>query len=204
MSLPVGATAVGVKAKGGVVLAADKRMSYGGFIVSRNAKKVFVINDRVGIAIAGFYADISGLSRLLEAEVRYYESINNRRMPLRSVAKLLSTILYSSKILPFYVEAIVGGIDYDEKPRIYVLDPVGAVTEEDFVATGTGATMALGVIESLYKPDMTVEQAEELVSKAMRAAMSRDSGSGDGMDILTITESEGVKERTLRFRVVEG
>ena len=143
-----GATALGIKAKEGVVLAADKRMSYGGFILSRNAKKVYPITDRVGIAVAGFYADMYGLIKILEVEIRYYETTNNVVMPLRSVAKLLSAILYSSKFFPYYIEAIVGGINGDGEPRIYVLDPVGAITEEDYIAVGSGATTALGVLES--------------------------------------------------------
>ncbi len=196
-----GATALGIKAKRGVVLAADKRMSYGGFILSRNAKKVHPITDRVGIAVAGFYADMHGLIKILEAEIRYYETTNSVVMPLRSVAKLLSAILYSSKFFPYYIEAIVGGINGDGEPRIYVLDPVGAITEEDYIAVGSGATMALGVLESEYREGLTFEQAEDLAVRAMKAAMARDSSSGDGIDVLVITP-EGYKEKAIKLRVV--
>lgn len=196
-----GATALGIKIEQGVVLAADKRMSYGGFILSRNAKKVHPITSRVGIAIAGFYADMHGLVKMLEAEIRYYEMSNGVVMPLRSVAKLLSAILYSSKFFPYYIEAIVGGIDGDGKPRIYVLDPVGAITEEDYIAVGTGATTALGVLESGYREDLSLNQARDLAITAMRAAISRDPGSGDGIDLLTITP-DGYKEESIRLRVV--
>ena len=196
-----GATALGIKTEGGVVLAADKRMSYGGFILSRNAKKVHPVTDRVGIAIAGFYADMHGLIKILEAEIRYYETTNGVVMPLRSVAKLLSAILYSSKFFPYYVEAIVGGVNGDGKPRIYVLDPVGAITEEDYIAVGSGATMALGVLESEYREGITLEQAEDLAVRAMKAAIARDSSSGDGIDVLVITP-EGYKEKTIKLRVV--
>lgn len=195
---PFGATAVGVKADKGVVLAADKRMSYGGFILSRNVKKVYPVTGRVGLAIAGFYADMHGLVKILEAEVRYYETVNGIVMPLRSVAKLLSAILYSSKFLPYYVEAIVGGIDGDGKPRLYVLDPVGAITEEDYIAVGTGSTTALGVLEGEYRDGLTLGEAEELAVKAMKMAMARDSASGDGVDILVVT-SDGYRERTIRM-----
>lgn len=202
MSIPFGATAIGLRAGDGVVLAADKRMSYGGFILSRNARKVFTINERVGIAVTGFYADMNGLQRILEAEVRYYENIQNRRLPLRAIAKLLSNILYSFRLAPLFVEAIVGGIDADGKPKVYVLDPVGAISEESFIATGSGATIALGVIESEYKEDISLEEAEKLVLKAMRAAIGRDAGTGDGIDVLTITP-EGSTVKTYRFKVVE-
>jgi len=198
-----GATAVGIKAKDGVVLAADKRMSYNGFIMSRNVRKVFVINERIAIAVTGFYADISGLQRMLEAEIRYYEVENNRKLPLRSVAKLLSNILYSYKLMPFYVETVVGGIDADNEPRIYVLDPVGAITEEKFIATGSGATLALGVIESEYRDNIDLEKASELALDAMRTAIGRDAGTGDGIDIVKVKRDGGYEIKTLRFKVTE-
>ena len=200
MSAQLGATAVGIKASNGVVLAADKRMSYGGFIVSRNAKKIFPITNRAGAAVAGLYGDISGLMKIVDAEVRIYESSYKTMMPLRSIAKFLSVILYSSKYFPYLVEAIVGGIDGDGRPRVYVLDPVGAITEEDYIAVGSGATMALGVIEVEYREDLGVDGAKDLAVKAVRAAISRDAGSGDGADILVITD-KGVKEESIRFRV---
>ncbi len=202
MSWGFGATALGLKARDGVVLATDRRLSYGGFVMSRNAKKIFVIEDRVGVAIAGLYGDVSGLARVLEAEVKYYESTSGVRLTVKGVAKRLSTILYSYKFFPFYVEAIVGGFD-DGEPRIYVLDSLGSITEEDYAALGSGATMALGVLEALYKPDMSLEEAEELAVKAMKSAIERDAMSGDGIDIVVVSRS-GVRERRITLKMVEG
>ncbi|MEB2836568.1 MAG: proteasome subunit beta [Desulfurococcales archaeon] len=190
-----------VRASNGVVVAADRRMSYGGFIVSRNIRKLHKINDRIVLALTGFYGDMSGLMRIIDAEVKYYEVGTGKPMSLRSVAKLLSNLLYSYRITPLYVEAIVAGIDYDGEPRVFVLDPVGAVTEEEFAATGSGATIALGVIENAYKPDISVDEAEKVVESAMRAAISRDAGSGDAIDIVKITP-QGYAERVIKLRVV--
>lgn len=201
MSLPFGATAVAVKAKDGVVMAADRRMSYGGLIVSRNVKKVHILSDRIGIAVTGLYGDMSGLIRMLNVEVRYYEVSMGKHIALRAVAKLLSNLLYSYRISPLYVEAIVGGIDVDGNPRLYVLDPVGAVTEEDFAATGSGATIALGVIENEYRNDITIDEAESIAERAVKAAIRRDAGSGDAIDILKISFT-GSEERHIRLRLV--
>ncbi len=203
MAYYFGATAVGIKAKDGVVLAADRRMSYNGFIMSRNVRKVFVINDRIAISVTGFYADISGLQRMLEAEIRYYEVGNNRRLPLKAVAKLLSNILYSYKVMPFFVETIVGGIDSDGEPKIYVLDPVGAITDENFIATGSGATLALGVIESEYDDNINLDKATDLALRAMKAAIGRDAGSGDGIDLVKVKKEGGYEIKTFRLKVIE-
>ncbi len=196
-------TAVGVRAKDGVVLATDKRMAYGSFVMSRNAKKVFLVNSRAGIAMSGLYADVGAIIRYLSAESRYYELTSEQTMSLYALSKLLSGILYSYKMLPFLIEALVGGIDRDGQPRIYTLDSLGSVSEDKYMAVGSGATTALGYLESQYSDDITLSQAEDLAVTALRISMERDASTGDGIDILSIGSDGKVSERSIRLRVVE-
>ncbi|MFP3264739.1 MAG: proteasome subunit beta [Acidilobus sp.] len=196
-------TAVGLRAKDGVVLATDKRMAYGSFVMSRNAKKVFLVNRRAGIAMSGLYADMGAIQRYLAAESRYYELSSEVTMSLYSVAKLLSGMLYSYKMLPFIIEALVGGIDRDGQPKIYTLDSLGSVSEDKYMAVGSGATTALGYLEDQYRDDLPVDQAEQVAINALRISMERDASTGDGIDVLTIPVNGEPRERSLRLRVVE-
>ncbi len=198
LSMYFGATAVGVRARDGVVLATDRRMSYGGFIVSRAIRKVYVFEDRVAIAFAGLYGDMGGLYRLLEAELKYYQATSGSRLSVRAIAKRLSTILYAYKPLPFYVEAILGGVE-DETPILYALDPLGSVTEDAYIAAGSGATIALGVLEAEYNPEINVDKAEQLAIRAVKASIERDAMTGDGIDIATITR-QGAKQKTITIK----
>lgn len=202
MSLNFGATAVGVRAREGVVLAADRRMTYGGLVLSRNARKLFLLNDKVGIAFSGLYGDISGLLRVLDAELKYYELYINKVPSLKMFAKRLSTIMYAYKVFPFFVEVLVGGLEHDGSPKIYVLDSLGSITDEDYAAVGSGATMALGVLEDSYSSGLSVEEAKALAIRAVRAAIERDAGSGDGIDVLVISRS-GARQESISLRLVE-
>ncbi|ADL19356.1 Proteasome beta subunit [Acidilobus saccharovorans 345-15] len=196
-------TAVGVKAKDGVVLATDKRMAYGSFVMSRNAKKVFLINNRAAIAMSGLYADVGAILRYLTAESKYYELTEERTMSLYAISKLLSGILYSYKMLPFIIEALVGGIDRDGQPKIYTLDSLGSVSEDKYMAVGSGATTALGFLEDQYNDALSLDQAEQVAVGALRISMERDASTGDGIDVISISTSGAVKEKSLRLRVVE-
>ena len=187
-----GATAVGLKTQEGVILAADKRVTYGFILMSKAGKKVFKITDRAGVASAGFIADMQSLARTLEAEMRLYELNTGLKPTIYSIAKLLSLILYSSKLMPYLVEMVVGGVD-ENGSHIYVLDPLGAVIEDDYVALGSGAQVAIGVLENRYRKDMNISEARDLALQAVKAAFSRDAISGDGVDLLTIDNS-GIKE----------
>jgi len=190
--LLTGATAVGIKLKDYVVLGAEKRVSYGGFVLSRSGKKVFKVSDRIAIAAAGLFADIQTISRILAAEIRYREVLMSKPMSVRSAAKLLSILLYNSKYYPYLSEVLVGGVDEDG-PHLFVLDFVGSLIEDDYAAIGTGASIAIGIIESEYDPGMDVSKAKQLVVKAIKAAASRDVASGDGIDI-AVVRRDGVDE----------
>jgi len=189
----LGATTVGIKVDEGIVLASEKRVSYGFTVTSKSAKKVFKITDYLGIACAGLIGDMQAIARSLRAEVRLYELDVNRRMPIRAAAKLLANILFSQRYMPLISETLVGGLD-DTGPHLYVLDAIGSLIEDDYAALGSGSTIAIGILEANYKKDLSINEARDLALKAIRAAIERDALSGDGIDTLTITKS-GVEEK---------
>lgn len=181
-------TTVGVKVEEGVVLAAEKRVAYGFYLMSKSGKKVYKIRDRIGIASAGLVADMQTLARILEAEIRIYELDVGQPPTVWSAAKLLSYILYERRLFPYYAEMVIGGVD-EAGTHLYSLDPIGAVLEENYVAAGTGAQLAISIIEANYRGDMSIQEAEQVALKALEAAMKRDAVSGDGIDMLVITKS---------------
>ncbi len=196
--LGTGATAVGIRTNNSVVLAAERRVSYGGFVMSKAGRKVFLIKDRYGVAFAGLFADIQTLKRIMDLQIHDYEIENSRKMSVRSAVRLFSVIMYQYKFMPFLSEVIFGGID-EEGPHLYVMDSLGSVIEDDYAAIGTGAPIAIGIIESKYRKDLSPEEAKELALNAVKAAISRDATSGDGIDVVVITPGKSWSESvTLR------
>jgi proteasome beta subunit len=182
------ATALGVRLSDSILLAGERRLSYGSFVLSRSAKKVFKIG-RFGIAGAGIIGDVQTLTRIMDVEIRYYEMYNNRKISTKAAAQLLSMILYQNKWMPYISELLFGGFDEDG-PKMYILDPIGSLIEDDYAAVGSGARVAIGVLESEYKPNLSIDEAKELVIKAMKASIERDVTSGDGIDLLIIKKGE--------------
>jgi len=187
-----GATTIGVVCKDGVVLASERRVSYGYFVQSKSGKKVFQITDRIGAACAGIVADMQVLTKEVAAQLSVYAFERDRPAPVRSAAKVMANLLFERRMFPYLAQTIVGGID-EEGPRLYVLDPLGSVIDDKFASVGSGSEIAIGVLEGEFKENMNVEQGKELVKKAAKAALARDIGSGNGLDFMTITKS-GIKE----------
>jgi|TARA_B100002003_G_scaffold134007_1_gene124057 proteasome beta subunit len=186
-----GATAVGITYNDGVVFASERRIAYGNFLVSKTTKKTFVITDKVGAACAGLVADMQILSLQVAALAKIRKMEIKRDVPPNTVAKMMSNMMYERRFFPLLTQVIVGGLV--DKPTIYTLDPLGSVLPDEYAAVGTGAEMALGVLDPQYKKQMNEEEAINLAVKAVRSASLRDSASGDGIDVLIINKN-GVKE----------
>ncbi|MEM1666368.1 MAG: proteasome subunit beta [Nitrososphaerota archaeon] len=182
-----GATTLGIRSKSAVALASEKRLSYGYFVISKSVRKVFQITPKIGAACAGFVADMQMLIRDATAAVNLYRIENRIEPRVQTVAKVLSTYLFSSRFFPYLTESVIGGFDEDGS-HIIVLDPLGSMIEDDYAVVGSGAEIAIGVVESEYRQDMTPKELYDLSIKAIKASIARDAASGNGIDILIFTE----------------
>lgn len=188
-----GATAVGITFDGGVVFASEKRIAFGNFLVSKTTKKTFSITDKVGATCAGLVADMQILTLQISALAKIRKMDIKRDVPPNTVAKMMSNMMYERRYFPLLTQVIVGGVV--DKPIMYTLDPLGSVLPDEYAAVGTGAEMALGVLDPQFKPNMNKDEAVTLAKHAVRAAALRDSASGDGLDVLIITK-DGTEEFT--------
>ena len=188
-----GATAVGITFDGGVVFASEKRIAFGNFLVSKSTKKTFPITSKVGAACAGLVADMQILSLQISALAKIRKMELKRDVPPNTIAKMMSNMMYERRYFPLLTQVIVGGVV--DKPILYTLDPLGSVLPDEYAAVGTGAEMALAILDPQFKPNMTKDDAIDLAKRAVRTAILRDSASGDGLDVLVITK-DGTEEFT--------
>jgi len=187
-----GATTVGIVCKDGVILAAERRVTYGYFVMSKSGKKVFKIADKIGAACAGIVADMQILTREVGAYLNLYTYEREQSVMVHTAAKLMGRMLFERRYFPYITQTIVGGID-EGGARLFVLDPLGSVIEDKFTAVGSGSEIAMGLLETEFKEGMSIEEGKGLARKAVKAASARDIGSGEGLDMLVITNT-GIRE----------
>jgi len=186
-------TIVGIRTKEGVVLGSDRRASKGFFIGSKITQKITKVDDTLAVAIAGQLSDADYMVKLVKAERRLVELRRGFPVTVKESARLIANQAYSGlkNYQPYFVELLIGGVD-DEGGHIFVADMSGAITSEEFASSGSGSPIAYGVLESIFHKDMTNEEAKEIATKAVAAAMERDPGSGNGIDVLMIPNLSAV------------
>ena len=192
-----GTTTVGIVCKEGVVLAADKRATAAGRIVlNKDVQKVFKLTDDLAVTIAGNVSDIQLITKLVKAEIELKTIRTNRKPSVKEVANLLGSIIYQNirrfSAIPGVTAFLLAGRDM-EGIHFYELSPDGSIMKHDkYMADGSGFMYALGVLDTLYKKDMSLPEGITLAVQAINAAIQRDAATGEGIDVLTVTK-EGVK-----------
>lgn len=185
-----GTTTVGIIVKDGVVIGTESQATVGNLVATKQAQKLFKINDFAAATIAGGVADcqyvinqISALSRLKEVE-------EGEVPPIKYIASVTRNILFSGRSF-FLSLMIIGGYSVKEKKgKLYGVDLLGTLYEEDkFIAWGSGSPFSLGVLEAEWKPNLSTAEGIELIKTAISSSRERDAGSGFKIQVCTIDKN---------------
>ncbi|MEM4241079.1 MAG: proteasome subunit beta, partial [Candidatus Nitrosotenuis sp.] len=176
---------VGIKVSDGVVLCADMRASAGYFIANNNTMKIQKIANHAGMTMAGGVADAQNITDVLRYHANIHKVQKNENIPIRSLARLCSLLFHQNRGYPFIADILIGGYDKDG-PALVNVDMFGSVEEKKYVTTGSGSPVAYGVLEDEYRENLKVEEAKIIALRAVKAAIVRNIGTGDGINVAII------------------
>jgi len=185
VTVKTGTTTVGVATEDGVVIGTDRRASLGGrFVSNKNVQKVEQVHPTAALTLVGSVGGAQSFIRTLRAESNLYEQRRGKPLSIHGLATLAGNFARGGPFLAIDVDG--------EGTHVYSIDPAGGVMEDDYTVTGSGMQLAHGTLEGQYDPAMSIEEAEELVASAVHAASERDTGSGNGLVVATVT-NKGVE-----------
>lgn len=189
-----GTTTVGLVCKDAVILGTDKRATMSYFIASKTAEKLHKIQDHLYITIAGSVADAQYLIDILRAETTLYQLKKEKPIKVKTAGQMLANILYQSKMNPYQVGHILGGVTEEEGPVLLDLGAYGSILPEKYCSIGSGQNFSYGVLEAKYKDGLSIEEGKSIITKAITSSIIRDMASGNGIDIAVI-KKEGLADR---------
>ena len=192
--LKTGTTILGIVCKDGIVMASDRRATAGNLIMSKNTQKAVKINDYLVTSGTGNASDIEMQKKLISAELRLKQLKSKKRPTIKEAANLIASITYRNirnpTMIPSIVGTLVAGFNEDGTSELYSVEPAGSVFQiEDYDANfGSGMPFVLGLLERQYKKDLTIEQGIELAVESLKSSTQRDTASGNGIDVFTISK----------------
>lgn len=192
-----GTTTVGIVCKDGVVLAAEKRATIGSFIADKRAEKIVMISEKMAVTTAGTVSDAQLLVKLMRAEIKLKQVRTNHEVTVKEAANLMGGMIYGNirrpSMIPGITQFLLAGVDKDGI-HLYDLFVDGSIMDiPDYVSSGSGSIIVYGILEVMYKKDISLKEGIDLALKGVNSAMQRDSASGNGIVIYTITNS-GIKK----------
>jgi 20S proteasome subunit beta 6 len=218
-----GGSTLGISGDTFTVLAGDTRSTSGYNINTRYEPKLFRIGgdgpehagSKIVLSVVGFAADGHALQERLDTVVKMYKYQHGKDISVHACAQRLSHILYNKRFFPYYVQAILGGIDEEGKGALYSYDPVGSYEREYCRAAGAAASLIMPFLDNQvnlknqYEPPTAsasgldqkalvpkpLDRAttEELVRDAFTSAVERHIEVGDGLQMMIITK-DGIEE----------
>lgn len=189
---------VGIVCKDGVILGADRRVTAGNLVVDKKYQKILQINDYLTVAYTGGVADAQLTNKVLAAELRLKELRARTQPTVQEAAQLIAMMTYRNIRTPTMIMNIVGtliaGVNEDGTAELYTIEPAGGVyrVKEYDANFSSGMPYILGLLERLYRKDLSVKEGIELAKECLKSSTQRDTGSGNGIDIFSITK-DGIK-----------
>ena len=201
-----GTTCIGLLCKDGVILAADRRTT-AGFIASDNSTKVYELAPNIVATTAGHAADNQRVMRGMKGELKLQRLRNERPSYVVEAAMLLNSTQYAMlRQMGSIVSIILGGYDSSKGAQLFNLSPDGTILHHDgYVVDGSGSVYVKGVLDTMYKKDMSIKEALELVEKGFLASFKNDNMSGGGYiaRIITVDGSEEIARKSIEGKFVD-
>ncbi|XP_001601321.1 proteasome subunit beta type-4 [Nasonia vitripennis] len=195
--MTTGTSVIGLQFKDGIVIAADVLASYGSLARFRNCERVIKVNDNIILGAGGDYADYQYLRSIIEQKILDERCLDDGfTLKPKSLHCWLTRVMYNkrSKFDPLWNNFIIGGIE-DDKLFLGTVDKLGTAFTDPVIATGYGAYMASPLLNKAYEanPEMTEQEATDLIYKAMQVLFYRDARSFPKYHLGVITKEKGVE-----------
>jgi len=167
-----GTTAVGIKAKDGVVLIVDKRVS-SKLLEASSIEKIFKIDEHIGVASSGLVGDARALVDRARIECQINRVSYDEPIEVEALAKKLcdhmQTLTQYGGIRPYGTALLIAGVS-DGECRLFETDPSGTLLEYKATGIGIGRPAAMKVFEEEYNPESEVKDVILLGLKALHSA----------------------------------
>ncbi|KAJ2306335.1 putative proteasome subunit alpha type-7, partial [Coemansia sp. RSA 2702] len=165
-------TAIGLRVKGGVVLAVEK-IKHSRLMVPNSNKRIMTAGKHIGVASAGWTSDTRHLVKRARDEAHNYHSIYKADIPAKIIAERMGMYVQAytlySAVRPFGVSTILATIDKDG-PQLYMIEPSGQYVGYRACAAGKGKQAAKTELEKLDLEALTVREAAKEAARIIYAA----------------------------------
>jgi len=185
-----GTSVLGIKYNGGVLICADTLGSYGSLARFKSIQRIQKVGNYTAIGASGEYSDFQTLKVQLDKMIDndFDEDDSTEKTP-REIYSYVSQVMYSRRnnMDPYYNQLVIGGFN-DGKEFLGYVDLQGSSFEDNTIATGYGAYIAIPLLRKAYKENLTREEAQKILEDSFRVLYYRDARTINKLQICDISK----------------
>lgn len=172
-----GSTAIGIVCRDGVVFVADKRI-VSKLVVPDSVEKMFPIDNHIVATAAGIISDARVLVERAQVRAQQHHVTYDSGIDIITVVKDMSDLCQyttqSAGLRPFGVSLLVGGVDEDGEPKLFLTDPTGIFFRYRATVIGEGEVDIEKTLQKKYRPTLNIDEGIELGVSALAEFIGPD------------------------------
>lgn len=171
-----GGTVLGIKYRDGVMIISDTLGSYGSMARFMDTRRVHKINDTAFIGYGGDISDVQYIQDLLrELTIGDFTEDDGHSLTPKEIHSYLARVLYNrrSKVNPLWNQLAIGGFKNGQSFLGFV-DLYGSAFEDNIIATGYGAYLAIPILRKKWRADLSHDEAKALLEESIAVCYYRD------------------------------
>ncbi|AGO11156.1 AaceriAFR318Wp [[Ashbya] aceris (nom. inval.)] len=190
-------TAIGIMAKDGIVLAAERKVTSKLLEQDTSSEKLYRLNDNITVAVAGLTADAEILVNTARLHAQNYLKMYNEEIPVEVLVRRLSDIKQGytqhGGLRPFGVSFIYAGYDARYGYQLYTSNPSGNYSGWKAISVGANTQAVQTLLQMDYKDDLTFDDAIKLALKTLSKTTDSSSLSHERLEFATIQRNSDGK-----------
>ncbi|KAJ3608901.1 hypothetical protein NHX12_023429 [Muraenolepis orangiensis] len=166
---------IGIQGPDFVLVAADNVAAKSIIKMKDDYDKMFKLSENILLLCVGEAGDTVQFAEYIQKNVQLYKMRNGYELSPAAAANFTRKNLadYLRSRTPYHVNLLLAGHDKADGPSLYYMDHLSALAKAPFAAHGYGAFLTLSILDQHYKPDLTREEAVELLKKCIQELNTR-------------------------------
>lgn len=201
-AIKLGSTAIGIATSEGIVLGVEKRIT-SSLLVSNSIEKIMEIDSHIGCAMSGLTADARSMVEHARVSSVSHDLYFDEPIAVEALTQSVCDLALrfgegasgeEERLMsrPFGVALLIGGFDKLKGYQLYHAEPSGTFYQFKAKAIGSGSEGAQSELQSLYRNDLTLKEAQKIVLKTLKQVMEEKLDATNAQ-ICTITKETGYK-----------
>ena len=197
---------IGIKCDKFTLLSHDNFSGRSVLVMKQDQDKLFKLGGGIGMVVCGEAGDTTYFGEYIQKNMVLYRMRNGYSLSLQTAANFTRNELAEYlRRAPYLVNLLLGGYDTKySKSALYFMDYLGTLAEVPYASHGYGSYFIYGILDRFYRPDMTVEEGEELLEKCVREIQKRFLINLPSFSYYVIDENGFSEKKSITIRTSDG